>query len=97
MKTEHGCFDGLRGRYLRITRGDALNASHAGRCDDDVAALERKPYVSKQLDKFTPEQLRESLKECGAWDEDDLSDHAANRLRVVWIAAGDIREILINR
>jgi len=39
-----------------------------------------------------PLKVREVLRDCGAWDDDELSDHDANLDRLLWIACGDIVE-----
>lgn len=43
-------------------------------------------------DALDPEKVRAELKEYGAWDSAELSNHADNIRRLVWIAAGDISE-----
>jgi len=40
----------------------------------------------------TPEAVREHLAGYGAWDDEELQDDAANWHRIVWIAAGNIRD-----
>lgn len=40
----------------------------------------------------TPDKIRAELKEYGAWDAEELSDDAANWLRLVWTAAWNIAE-----
>lgn len=92
MKTQFGYFDGLRGYGFEMTIEQALSASHQGQCDEDVAALLKEPEIAAQASKYTPEQLREGLKEAGAWDTEDLADHHANLLRALWLSACDIRE-----
>lgn len=77
---------------LSMTLRQAQSASHAGRCDEDVAALVRHPVIRRQLDKIDPAAIAAELKEWGAWDAEELADHAANRARIVWIAAGNIVE-----
>lgn len=77
---------------LNITLKDAQSASHAGRCDDDVAHLRTKPYIRRQLAKLDPQDLAYELHEYGAWDEDQLADHEANLDRILWIACGNISE-----
>lgn len=77
---------------IRMTLSQALDASHPGPCDSEVAALLDTPAIKKQLDKISPDSIRAELQEYGAWDETELSDDSENRLRIVWIAAGDIRE-----
>jgi hypothetical protein len=77
---------------LEMTMEDALSASHQGQCDDDVLALSKVPRIAEQLARIDPELLRAELKEYGAWDSQELSDHDQNLQRILWLAAGDIRE-----
>jgi hypothetical protein len=92
MKTYFGYFDGLRGLGLNMTKRDAFSASHSGQCDSDVAALVKKPAIAQQLDAMSPDDIRDGLKESGAWDTEELKDDQQNRRRAVWLAACDIRE-----
>lgn len=87
-----GRFDGLRGSSIEMSLDDALSASHQGECDADVEALASKPEISAQLDAIGAETIRAGMKETGAWDETELADGEANRLRAVWISACDIKE-----
>lgn len=82
---------------LQMTMAQAESASHQGRCDDDVAALLECRKIVRQLDKIGPDKIRSELKEYGAWDAEELADDAANRARIVWIAAGNIREEYASR
>jgi hypothetical protein len=77
---------------LRLTKTQAESASHQGQCDDDVAALRREPSIRRQLDKLDAGILRDELREYGAWDDEQLSDHDENLSRILWLAAGDIVE-----
>jgi hypothetical protein len=77
---------------LQITLAQAKSCSHSGRCDDDVAALRKVPAIRRQLDKLDPALVVECLREYGAWDDKELSNHDANLSRLVWIAACDIAE-----
>ena len=77
---------------LQMTRAQAAAASHQGQCDADVAALVSDRRIGRQLDKIAPDAIRAELYECGAWEQDELTDEAANRARIVWIAAGNIIE-----
>lgn len=88
----HGCFDGLRGLEIAMTLEQARGASHQGQCDEDCEALARVPAISAQLDTMGADKIRDGLRECGAWDAEELADDAQNRVRAVWIAAGDIVE-----
>ena len=80
------------GNDLRLTRSDALLCSHSGDCESDVLTIMNKNYVKKQLVTFEPEKLKKELKEFGAWDEIELSNHVANLKRWVWLSAVDISE-----
>lgn len=77
---------------IKITKKQALEASHPGPCDSDVAALVA--AIRPQLDKIPPADIAAELSEYGAWDETELQDHESNLARIVWIAAGNIREDL---
>ena len=78
--------------WLRMTRAQAVSASHPGPCDADVKALSRVPAIRRQLDKLDPAVLADELREYGAWDSAALADHAQNLQRVLWIAAADVAE-----
>lgn len=80
------------GFSIRLKRQDALDASGPGPADEAVAWLLDQPYIKQQLDQIGPRKIREELKEYGAWDDDELTDDDENRARIVWIAAGNIRE-----
>ncbi len=77
---------------LCMTLAEARAAAHPGPCDSDVAELAIKPDIARQLAAIDPDAMRAELREYGAWDAAELSDHAANLLRVVWLAAGNIAE-----
>lgn len=77
---------------LNITKNVAESCSHSGSCDNDVMLALQIPAIKRQLAKIDPVVLARELKECGAWDEDELQDHSANLMRILWIAAGDITE-----
>lgn len=77
---------------FEVTLDDARSCSHSGRCDDDVAALRRTPYIAEQLAKIAPEDLAAELKGYGAWDAAELADHEANLSRVLWLACCAICE-----
>jgi hypothetical protein len=77
---------------LELTLDDAESASHQGQCDDDVNYLSRVPYVAAQLEAIDPKLLKSELREYGAWDDAELSDHDQNLQRILWLAACDIVE-----
>ena len=72
----------------------AMSCSHPGECDADVEAALRLSAVSNELDRITPDDIRAELGAFGAWDDEELSDDAANRERILWLAAGNICEEL---
>ena len=91
--TEKLWFTSSSGRIeLQMTLEQAQSASHQGQCDDDVLALSKVPEIAAQLEAIDPETLRKELREYGAWDADELSDHEQNLQRLLWCAACDIRE-----
>jgi hypothetical protein len=75
-----------------MTLEQARAASHQGQCDLDVLELSRHPVIARQLAAIKPETLVAELREYGAWDDDELSDHAQNLQRLLWLMAGDIVE-----
>ena len=79
---------------LNITKAQVLATWHPGAMDDDIAALAKVPGISRQLKKLDPEQVRAELAEYGAWNEEELQDHAQNLQRVLWIGVTDLWEEL---
>ena len=77
---------------LNITKAQVLNAYHSGAMDDDIAALAKVPSIARQIKKLDPGQVRLELAEYGAWNDDDLQDHAQNLQRVLWCGVCDIWE-----
>ena len=63
--------------------------SHSGACDSDVAHWQDK--IQRPADA-TPQALAAELKEYGAWTETELKNDAANWQRIIWIAAGNIKD-----
>lgn len=72
---------------IEMTEEQAVSCSHPGPCDEDVK--DTLPELNLQLDSGL---VRAELKEYGAWNETELQDDNENLLRIVWIAACDIRE-----
>lgn len=75
---------------LDIPKKIASLCSHSGSCDNDINKAMKMPIIKKQLDKINPNDLASELKEYGAWDEIELSNHEENKARILWIACGDI-------
>lgn len=82
---------------ITVTKDQALSCSHAGRCDDDVKQLARDKKIQKMIEKIDPDSIRAELKEYGAWDSEELADDDDNILRILWIAAVNIKESLHER
>ena len=67
-------------------KGFVDSCSHQGDCQSDVVSF---------MDRFEVpdiEYLKDFLREYGAWHGKELSNHSDNVMRLLWIAAGDIRE-----
>lgn len=79
---------------LQLTKKQALQGSHSGACDLDIANLLQVPSIKRQFKKIDPDKIRLELHEYGAWDEVELSNDQDNQSRILWIACGDIREEL---
>ena len=77
---------------LTLTLEQASKGYHQGQCDLDIAELRADSQISGQLDKLAPAAVRETLKEYGAWNDVELSDHEANLDRLLWIACADLVE-----
>ncbi len=75
---------------IEMTKTDASTMYHQGDCDSDVSGA--LPKFRKQLEKIGNEKIADELKEYGAWDEYELSDHEENFKRILWLAAGNIIE-----
>lgn len=75
---------------LALSSDQAARGYHSGACDSDIAALMQDPDVSAQLLAFDPVTVSEALKEYGAWDSEELANHADNLKRLLWVACGDV-------
>jgi len=78
---------------LNITKKVAAICSHMGECESDVKyVIDNYPAIKKQLDKIDSKVLADELDEYGCWDADELANHEQNKIRLLWIASGDILE-----
>ena len=77
---------------LRLPLEALLACHHQGACDDDVEAWTQAIDWASQ--SMTADDIRKELYEYGAWNDDELADDEANRLRILWIAAGNYQEQL---
>ena len=76
----------------QITKKPADSCSHPGQSDDDDEALMQTPLIARQLKKLDPAIVAACLKEYGAWNELELSNHNDNLTRLLWCACCDISE-----
>ena len=80
---------------LPIPVAVALDCSQGGKdATDDVDYALRYTPAGDAVDALDPDLIREELRGYGAWDDEELADDEANRARLLWIAACDVREEL---
>ena len=89
MKKYYATFDSFE---ILLPQDVVKNCYHSGPCDYDVENALLMKEVQKELSKIDPSKLKKELKEYGAWDEKELSNHDDNLKRILWIAAGNIQE-----
>lgn len=77
---------------LKITKAQAMQGSHQGEGYPDIQALLTVPAIRRQFNKIPAELIALELKDYGAWDEQELSNHEENKARILWIACGDVTE-----
>lgn len=86
-------FTSSNGRIeIQLTQYEAAQGYHLGQCDADVDRLSKKPHIASQLAALKPEDVREELAGYGAWDDDELADHAENLKRLLWLACAQITD-----
>ena len=81
---------------LNLPIAVVLSCSQPGKdaSEDVKAALRRYPSLLADIQDLDPFLVREELSEYGAWDEEELADDEENAARLVWLAAGDLKEEL---
>jgi len=80
---------------LEMTLVQALSVSKGGPdATEKVEVVLQDKKIAAQLDAIGFENIRDELKEYGAWNDDELTDDDANCTRIVCIAGGNIREAL---
>jgi hypothetical protein len=77
---------------LNITLNNAKKACHTGECEMDVIALSEKVSIKRQTKLIDKDILISVLSEYGAWNNEELQDHAQNIIRLLWLASADIAE-----
>ena len=76
---------------FEIPREEAARCG-SGSNDAVIKHLSKQPHIAQALAKIKPEELKEELREYGAWDDEELEDHKQNLQRILWIACHDIND-----
>lgn len=95
METIFTYVDGNGLVELEIPKEVVTKGFHCGQCDNDVEELINMPFIKNQLDKYSDQELINSLSE--VWDDSNTiknADRKTNEMRAVWIACGNIQEEL---
>lgn len=82
---------------IQLTKDQAESASVGG--VDNESAIDElltNPEISSQFDDISDDILKSELEEYGAWDDEELSDREMNIKRVIWLAAGEISDGLVD-
>ena len=74
---------------LELSLDQARQGSLDGQCDSDIAELRATPQ-SRLNSTRQPTKVADELREYGAWEDDELTDHEANLNRILWLACGQI-------
>ena len=80
------------GIELNITKKQAVSPAHFGPRYKDVLDLSLIPFVRRQLEGIKANSIVSALSWYGIWNDEELSDHGENKLRLLWLACGDIDE-----
>jgi hypothetical protein len=77
---------------IQLSEDDIQSVPNSGPADEAIKALRLKPEIIEELREIDPLKLIEELKEYGAWDDEELSNHDDNLDRILWCAVNDIKE-----
>jgi hypothetical protein len=66
---------------------DLLDCANPGPADDAIDYVRNKYKITGNT-----VDCKNYLKGCGAWDDDELSDHNLNLDRLVWLTGCDLKE-----
>ena len=77
---------------LQFTQEQAESVPLSGAADAAIDDLMLDEEIIAQVRELSVEDVREELREYGAWDEEELSDHTSNVRRLIWLAAYQVRE-----
>lgn len=79
---------------ITLTKRQAESISGAGEQEENVKWLLNVPAIKRQLNRINANDIRAELKEYGAWDSNELQDSNQNLQRILWIAGGNIKDIM---
>jgi hypothetical protein len=77
---------------IDITKQQLYQLPVYGSQDVEILELSNQPTIKRQLNKISKQKYIDILIGYGAWDYDELEDHETNKLRLLWIACGDLLE-----
>lgn len=75
---------------LELPRQALEDCHHQGACDADVEHWQ--PLIDWRSQSMSAADIRNELREYGAWDDEELNNEIENQKRILWIAAGDWQE-----
>ena len=75
---------------LELPRQALEDCYHQGACDTDVEHWQ--PLIDWDGQSMGAADIRNELREHGAWDDEELNNEIENQKRILWIAAGDWQE-----
>jgi hypothetical protein len=78
---------------FKLTKRQIDMVSHSGDCEDDARQVIKE--IRKQLDRLSPESIKNELWDYGAWDDVELRDHEMNLVRLVWTQGGQLADELV--
>ena len=77
---------------ITLDTRDAEDLASRGESIGTVKSLRKREAIESQLEQISPDNLRETISEYGAWSKEELQDHDENLNRLLWIAGCDIAE-----
>lgn len=76
-----------------MTKVEANNMNQLGVDNEaNVRHYLKQPKFQRQFKKINPMDIANELNEYGSWSHQELANTYMNQVRILWIAAGDIKE-----
>ena len=77
--------------------GDCLlSIAQSGDNERDVMTSLGLDPVRSEINNLDSDDIRDELREYGAWDDEELADHERNKMRFLWIAAHNVADEVRN-